>query len=191
MKVRGFLRTVGAGAVFLAVLAPRAAMGQEELVNRRDQARGAFLATPRGIYRHYCAHCHGDDATGGGRLWTSELSPSPADLMALDTEPGDLIAAIRDGSAARGKSSLCPPWGGTISATDIERLAQYITSLAEATSPQPAAEAPTEPVREPFPWLLSALVLAEIILLWWMLRAPSRKRKEVANVVSPNPSVRG
>ena len=141
----------------------------QELINRREQARSAFLATPQGIYQSYCAHCHGDEAEGSGRLWATELSPSPPDLTALETDKEYLLAVIRDGSGAQGKSNLCPPWGGTISPADVERLAQYILSLrSETSTPEPTI--PAEPVREAFPWLLLAVVLGEAAFLWRLLR---------------------
>jgi mono/diheme cytochrome c family protein len=163
-------------AVSLVLLGPQVANGQE-VIKRREQARGMFLATPQGIYAHYCAHCHGDDAEGGGRLWPTELSPGPADLTALNASEDDLIAVIRDGLAAHGKSNLCPPWGRTISSANIKRLARYILSLGgkKPTDSNPSVSsvltATPGAVREPFPWLLSIVLLAEIGLLGWILRA--------------------
>ncbi len=190
MKLAG-VRQFGltAWVLVLAVLVPEVAEGQQNLINRREEARAAFQATSQGVYDHYCAHCHGDDGTGSGRLWASELSPRPADLTALDADREYLITAIRDGSASHGKSNLCPPWGRTISPTDIERLAHYITALGSGTSAAPVSEADAlpQPVGEPFPWLLSGVVLAELVLLWQMFR----RKKEVSHAVSQDPAVRG
>ena len=174
-------------APLLALGIPQAVPG-EELINRRDQARRAFLATPQSLYVHYCAHCHGEDATGGGRLWVAELPSSPADLTALGADKEYVIAVIRNGSAAHGKSNLCPPWGRTISLANQERLAQYIVSLDTQTS-QPASQpaASPEPVREPFPWFLLAAVLGEIFLLWAVLR----RRKEVSTDVPQDSPLHG
>lgn len=159
MKVWGLVMALGL---------PQAALAQE-LINRRDQARRAFLATPSGIYGHYCAHCHGDDAKGGGRLWATELQPSPPDLTAVAADKEYLLAVIRDGSGAQGKSSLCPPWGRTISPANVERLAQYVLSLRSETSvPEPAI--PVDPVREAFPWLLVVVLLGEAGFLWHFFR---------------------
>ncbi len=170
------------GAAVLAMIAPSASLGQEDLtIDRRQQARDAFLATPQGVYEHYCAHCHGDDGTGGGRLWASELSPPPADLTALGEDRDYVIEAIRDGSAVHGKSNLCPPWGSTISATNIERLAQHVVSLGG----ERASEMDVQPVSASFPWLLLLIVLAEIALLWWMLR------KEAPHALSKDSSFGG
>ncbi len=170
MKPLVCCRGIVALAPVAAACVPQVAMAQE-LINRRDQAQEAFLATPQGIYRHYCAHCHGDDAEGDGRLWATELSPSPADLTALKAAKQYVIAVIRDGSAAHGKSNLCPAWGRTISPENVARLAQYIVSLGGETSqPRSSPAAGAEPVREPFAWLLGAVLLAEILVLWRLLR---------------------
>lgn len=155
----------------IAVFCLLRAATAEELINRRDQARKAFLSSPRGIYENYCAHCHGEDAAGGGRLWATELSASPADLTALRQPKEYVVASVRDGSAAHGKSSLCPPWGGTLSPANVERLAQYIASLGGETSRRKAEPGtPAESVRKPFLWFLTAVVFGEIVLIGAMLR---------------------
>ena len=163
----------------------------EEVINRREQARRMILATPESTYAHYCAHCHGDDGTGGGRLWPTELSVKPADLTALDVGEDYLIEAIREGSAVHGKSNLCPPWGRTIAPMNVQRLARYIASLSGnpgvpgPLAPQPSA--PSGPAKEPFPWSLGAVLLGEIVLGGWVLRT----RKEAGNAISQDSAVRG
>jgi mono/diheme cytochrome c family protein len=161
-------------ALFIVLFIAQAGHGQE-IINRQEQARGIVLTTPQSIYRHYCAHCHGEDATGGGRLWSSELSPTPANLTMLGAGEDYLIEAIRDGSTVHGKSNLCPPWGRTISPANIERLARYVASLGGKSSMSPPARAEArgslpEPVREPFPWLLGLFILAEVGVLSVMLQ---------------------
>lgn len=182
-------------AALLAVLAPALSaisLGQEDLtINRREQARGNFRATPQSLYAHYCAHCHGEDGTGGGRLWASELSPPPADLTSLGADRSYVVETIREGSAVHGKSSLCPPWERTLSAPNIERLAQYIASLSSGSSGSGSSEAPpeleTQPIREPFPLLLMLVVVAEGALLWRFLP----RNTEATHVVSKDSSVGG
>ena len=146
--------------------------GPADFINRRDQARSAFLASPGGIYGHYCAHCHGDDARGNGRLWVSEMPANPPDLTALGEDREYLVTAIRDGSASHDKSNLCPAWGQTISSENVERLAQYIESLGDEadgalSSTETTESFAAEPIaEEPFPWLLSLLVLAQIAIFF-------------------------
>lgn len=147
---------------------------ERELFDRRDEARGAFLATPHGIYAHYCGHCHGNDAKGGGRLWASELSPSPPDLTATRLEEAALKEFITQGSSASGRSSLCPPWGKTISPLDVERLAGYVASLGGRTPPKRQGSALTAAPGS-IPWLWVGAILGEFVLLGWLL---FRRRRE-------------
>ncbi len=151
----------------------------QELIHRRDQARQDFLASPKGIYLHYCAACHGDDGKGEGRLWSTELSPKPADLTVLRADKGTLLKWIRDDPPAVAKSNLCPPWGRTIPPEKIERLAQYLLSLAgqsQASPAQPAASAGV--VAQPMPWFLMVLILAELALLARILFKRRKVREE-------------
>lgn len=162
------------GVTLALILLTGLARGQD-LIDRRDQAREAFLSTPDGIYGHYCAHCHGESGQGSGRLWATELSPPPADLTALDVDKEYLLVAIRDGSAAHGKSNLCPPWGRTLSSVDIERLGQYVLSLRSEAPETAAQEESAQAMSQPFPWLLMVVLVGEAGLLGWWLR----RRKEL------------
>lgn len=161
-------------ALLMVFFFPHASAAQE-LINRRDQARQDFLASPIGIYLHYCAHCHGDDGKGEGRLWSTELSPKPADLSAFRADKETLLKVIRDGSPAVGKSNLCPPWSRTIPPDKIERLAQYLLTLSgESSAPVENPSASQQDFDEPFPWLLAAVIVLQIGILGSM-RARNRR----------------
>lgn len=150
-------------------------------INRRLQARRSVMQTPSGVYGHYCEHCHGSDGSGNGRLWASELTPAPADLRSFDGDEAQLVAAIRDGSAARGRSSLCPPWGYTLSPSDITRLARHIRTLGagitptagpsdaprQAESSEAGADASESP---PGSGPLLATVVLELVAIAWLYR---------------------
>ncbi len=163
----------------------------EEFINRREEARDAFLATPAGIYLHYCAHCHGDNGTGGGRLWSTGLSPTPADLTATQLDQAALVEFITKGSAASGgESSFCPPWGRTISAPNVQRIARHIVSLSGSPPPRTQEEeTQASELKTPSagtPWKLLGVIVAEIGLLLWMV---FRKRGP-SHAVSKDPAVR-
>lgn len=150
---------------------------REQVNNRREQAAGAFLATPQGVYRHYCAHCHGEDGKGGGRLWTSELSPTPTDLTATSLDETALAKFIDEGSAAAGRSNLCPPWGNTIVTPDITRLSWHILSLSGTTTTSPSEpSASLESLGETFPLHLLAILIVEALIIGVIIRR-IRKRK--------------
>ena len=148
----------------------------QELINRREQHRKMELATAGMIYDHYCAHCHGENGTGGGRLWPSELSPKPANLTALGENEDYLIEAIRNGSGVHGKSNLCPPWRRTITPVNTQRLARYVLALADDNltgldmPDSPPSRHGFEPVADPFPWFVCLFIVAEIGLLLAMFR---------------------
>lgn len=174
MRRAALARSLLACAAVAALLGPPAA-AQEQLVNRRDEARRAFLATPEGIYRHYCAHCHGDEGRGNGRLWATELTPKPADLTVLDVDKDYLVEAIRDGAAVHGKSNLCPPWGRTISPANIERLAQAVLAFRERPKTEQTGSGSHPRPRESGPLFLVLLLGSEALVLWRMLaRRPAK-----------------
>ncbi|MBI2194126.1 MAG: cytochrome c [Planctomycetes bacterium] len=138
-----------------------------ENIHRQEQARGAFLASPEGVYGHYCSHCHGDDQKGNGRLWAMELSPKPSDLTTTNLNEPALVKFITGGSAAAGRSNLCPPWGRTIPGPEMQRLARYLLARDRDTSPAHTALTPEKgDHREPFPAALLLVILVELGLLW-------------------------
>ncbi len=84
------------------------------------------------LYARYCAPCHGATGLGDGRYIASGLKPAPSNLTKKgpDALPPDQIASwIRDGSAASGRSDLCPPWGKTMSEHEINILGDFVRRL--------------------------------------------------------------
>ncbi len=175
MMTRIRAATIVGFAAGMSLLWLQVASGQE-IIDRRDQARKWVLTSPQTIYTHYCAHCHGEDGTGGGRLWPTELSSKPADLTSLGESEEYLITAIREGSAVHDKSNLCPPWGRTITSVNTQRLARYVLALADGNltglnmPDSPPSMHGLEPVTDPFPWVVCLFIVAEIGLLLVMLR---------------------
>ncbi|MFQ5791673.1 MAG: c-type cytochrome, partial [Acidobacteriota bacterium] len=156
---------------------------EDRLINRREQARGAFLARPNTLYLHYCAPCHGETGRGDGRLWVTGLMPLPRDLTDAqymhNLDEAYLVKVITEGTAAVGKSSLCPPWGTTIPKDKVARLARYVEALSRQEGARIAAfragsSGGNEPVLmgERFPWMTLAIVVIEILIL---LRTVARR----------------
>jgi len=163
--------------VMAAALLSEAAVCSQDLINRRDQFRGAFKASPARLYAHYCAHCHGDDAKGSGRLWVTELSPKPSDLTASSLDGEAMVGFITNGSAASGRSSFCPPWGRTLSEADIRRLTWHLQSLgSKEIAPVAAKGTPSNWAGQPFPWVLLGLLVLEVAALLMMLVVKRRKQ---------------
>jgi mono/diheme cytochrome c family protein len=87
----------------------------------------------RHLFIHYCSPCHGENGDGYGQYFAYGLEPQPADFTAADflqsRNDKTLFLSISHGSAALGKSNLCPPWGNTFHQEEIAFLIDYIKIL--------------------------------------------------------------
>lgn len=99
--------------------------------------KGDFLLSPKLTFQHYCAPCHGTAGRGDGRYYVTGLIPKPADLKSKGAEGGGplwdddyLFRWISQGSAAMGKSNLCPPWGRTLPERHIRGIILHLKTLA-------------------------------------------------------------
>lgn len=112
------------------------------------EAEKSFLFSLKGTYKHYCAPCHGETGEGDGIYYSTDLSPMPRNLtddgyMSTRSE-AELFNWIKAGSAASGKSNLCPPWGNTLSEETIRNLVSYVRGLSFRSrqfGEKPAADA--------------------------------------------------
>ena len=104
---------------------------QEEGLNR-TQTEG------RRLFGQYCATCHGERGQGDGQN-AYNLDPKPPDfLKSLRTHPPSYWRQIiGGGSAAVGRSPLCPPWGRALSTREIDALVAYLEALGRASPPPP------------------------------------------------------
>ena len=91
----------------------------------------------RQVYDRYCAVCHGE--TGGGDGFNAynvkaafDVTPAAfADSAFMATLRDTVaLAAIRGGGPAVGKSPAMPPWGHTLSASEIADVWHFARSLA-------------------------------------------------------------
>jgi cytochrome c oxidase cbb3-type subunit 3 len=98
------------------------------------------ISSGRPIYGRYCAVCHGE--TGGGDGFNAynikaayDVNPAAfADSAFMATlEDSVALAAIRGGGPAIGKSSSMPPWGQTLTASELADVWLYVRSLAAAS----------------------------------------------------------
>ena len=97
-----------------------------------------YLTSPKAAFLYYCSPCHGTTANGKGIYFTIDLEPKPTDLTNVEymVELTDdyLVNFITKGSAAMEKSTLCPPWGGTLDDSIIKGMIGYLRSLTIAKS---------------------------------------------------------
>lgn len=94
------------------------------------------------LFAHYCATCHGESGAGDGQN-AFNLDPPPPDFQASLAQhpPSYRRQIIEGGTAAVGRSQLCPPWGRNLSASEIDALLAYLEVLARP----PADAAPGGP----------------------------------------------
>jgi mono/diheme cytochrome c family protein len=104
---------------------------QEEGLNRTE-------TEGRRLFGQYCATCHGERGQGDGQN-AYNLDPKPPDfLQSLRSHaPSYWRQIIGGGSAAVGRSPLCPPWGRALSTREIDTLMAYLEALGRAGSPPP------------------------------------------------------
>jgi mono/diheme cytochrome c family protein len=83
------------------------------------------------VFATHCATCHGLRGRGDGQN-ASRLQPPPPDVAhALARDGVDYVRrVIRDGSAGVGRSPLCPPRAGQLTADQLDALAAYVEWLA-------------------------------------------------------------
>jgi mono/diheme cytochrome c family protein len=98
------------------------ALGYEETLGRQLNAQ-------------YCARCHDPESTPDRVSNMDNLDPKPhafTEGEALNKiSDADLIAIISHGGAALNKSASMPPFGYTLSKTDIQALSSYIRAVCD------------------------------------------------------------
>jgi len=103
-----------------------------EVVLTRAEERGLM------IFRHYCAHCHGETGAGDGQN-AFGLVVAPRILRGVemdDRSDGELHRVITDGGAAHGFANLMPPWGQVLDSHRIEDLVGLIRVLPDLEGPE-------------------------------------------------------
>jgi mono/diheme cytochrome c family protein len=87
------------------------------------------------VFVQRCATCHGAAGRGDGQN-AYNLDPPPPDfqetLSALS--PKDRRRVIEGGTAALGRSALCPPWGRSLDEPEVEALLAYLVVAARPTA---------------------------------------------------------
>ncbi len=93
----------------------------------------------RQLNRQYCARCHDPESTPERVSNMDNLATKPhafTDGDALNKiSDADLVAIISHGGAALNKSAEMPPYGYTLSKSDIQALLSYIRAVADPPYP--------------------------------------------------------
>jgi mono/diheme cytochrome c family protein len=89
----------------------------------------------RELNLQYCARCHDPESTPERVSNMDNLDPKPRSFTEGDTlnklSSADLIAIISHGGEAADKSASMPPFGYTLSKSDIQALVSYIRAVAD------------------------------------------------------------
>lgn len=109
----------------------------------RDDALRPVEARGHRLFVQRCATCHGPQGRGDGQN-AYRLDPPPPDFQAslVRLSVTDRRRVIEGGTAALGRSPLCPPWGRTLDGDEVDALVAWL----EVAS-RPAPEGPKTPSR--------------------------------------------
>ena len=114
-----------------------------DVFRKQAQEEGLSRAATEGrrLFAHYCATCHGERGQGDGQN-AYNLDPAPPDFQrSLGTHaPSYWRQVVEGGSAAVGRSPLCPPWGRALAGGEIDALVAYLGVLGRATAAAPAGQ---------------------------------------------------
>jgi len=105
-----------------------------DVFRQRAQEEGLTRIETDGkrLFVHYCSTCHGETGRGDGQN-AYNLDPAPPDFQAslAGHPPSYWRQIVEGGSSAVGRSALCPPWGRTLAASEIDALIAYLQVLAK------------------------------------------------------------
>jgi mono/diheme cytochrome c family protein len=112
----------------------------EEVFHRQSQEEGLSRDQTEGkrLFVHYCITCHGEVGRGDGQN-AYNLDPRPPDFSESLREhtPTYWRDIIQGGTAAVGRSPLCPPWGRNLTDQEMDALVSYLSVLAQSSSSEP------------------------------------------------------
>lgn len=84
-------------------------------------------------FKFYCAQCHGLEGKGDGPNVTEDFATDPRNFTNADEmnklTDADIKNVILDGGPSASKSELMPPWGKTLTDTEVDELVKYLRQL--------------------------------------------------------------
>jgi mono/diheme cytochrome c family protein len=141
MTGRGWMALGSAMGLAVATLAgcrrgpsPTAGEPLMDVFRKQAQEEGLTRTQTDGkrLFATYCVTCHGDTGGGDGQN-AYNLDPKPPDFQtSLSAHPRSYWRQIIEGGTASvGRSPLCPPWGHSLTASQIDALLAYLDVLAK------------------------------------------------------------
>jgi mono/diheme cytochrome c family protein len=106
----------------------------------RENALSAREARGHRVFRQRCATCHGPQGRGDGQN-AYNLQPPPPDFQeSLPKLPrADRRRIIEGGTAALGRSPMCPPRGRSLDEDDVDALLAWLDVAARPTRSEPSS----------------------------------------------------
>lgn len=91
-------------------------------------------------FKFYCAQCHGLTGKGDGPNVTEDFATDPRDFSnakeMVKLTDADIKNVILDGGPSASKSELMPPWGKTLTDTEVDALIKHLRVLCKCTAKQ-------------------------------------------------------
>ena len=116
-------------------------LGKAVELKLEEVALGHQQILGRQLNDHYCSRCHDPESTPERVSNLDNLETKPHPFAEGDTlnkmSDADLTAIITHGGPALNKSPLMPPYGYTLSKTEIQALISYIRAVADPPYPTP------------------------------------------------------
>ncbi len=111
------------------------ASGKHLEVKFEEIALGYQQTVGRELNEQYCARCHNPESTAARVSNFDNLTTKPHPFNEGDTlnkmSDDDLMAIISHGGPALGKSAEMPPFGYTLSKSDLQGLIAYIRAVSD------------------------------------------------------------
>ncbi len=106
----------------------------------REDGLTAREAQGHRVFVQRCATCHGPQGHGDGQN-AFNLRPPPPDFREslARLSVADRRRVIEGGTAALGRSPLCPPWGRSLSPDDVDALLAWLDAAARPKAPEPTS----------------------------------------------------
>lgn len=118
---------------FTAATSDRA--GKKTQLKLQEIALGYQETLGRQLSEKYCARCHDPESTPERVSNMENLTAKPHAFTDGDTlnkyNDNDLAGIISHGGPALGKAAEMPPYGDTLSKTDVQALAAYIRAISD------------------------------------------------------------
>jgi mono/diheme cytochrome c family protein len=123
------------GGRYKLIASTRDASGKNIDLTIEEIALGYQQTVGAQLNAQYCVRCHDPESTPQRVSNMDNLSVKPHPFTEGDTlnkmSDADLVAIISHGGPALNKSPQMPPWGYTLSKSDIAALVSYIRAVAD------------------------------------------------------------